>query len=231
MFALLSLACDATIGSDDEVGDSSSTGASEEGTPFEPCSADAPCPDGQFCFNGLCALGCTSDENCSEDQYCDGDSLLCQDDEVSTCSSDDDCGEGQICFEQFCSTAPVDTDCEPWALTMDGCPSDAVCWVETETTQACHTMPACAADDSCPVGLYGAVCNVDYLPDKDEICLIGVCATVEHCPADWFCVRYPENAALGQCGNGSIGALCSKPSECLSGNCVMLLPGLPGFCQ
>jgi hypothetical protein len=184
LLTLATAGCDATIGSDDEVGGDTGddTGTSDDGVPL--------------------------------------------------CSNDDDCGEGQVCIEQFCST-PVVTDCLPGALTMDGCSSNAICLdLDPESEgQACYTMPPCAADHTCPIGVYGALCNTDYIPDKDEICLIGVCDTVANCPADWFCVREQENDPIGFCSGGGLGEPCTNASHCLSGMCFIPIPGLPGFCQ
>jgi len=239
-FALLSLlagsaGCDATIGSDDEAGDTKAdTGndsGNDSGGEFEPCSNANPCPDGQFCFNGLCALGCTSNGDCASDQYCDTDSLLCQNQEVPTCTADDECGEGQICVNQYCSTPPVDTSCTPGALTMDGCESNAICFEGEPDMPACYSMPACAADGTCPVGIQGAICNDGLLPDKDKICLVGLCNTVSDCPTDWLCVRYAANDPIGQCGNGGFGSPCGQASDCLSGSCFEPIPGFGGFCQ
>jgi hypothetical protein len=155
--------------------------------------------------------------------------------EVPTCSSDDDCSDGQVCIGQFCSMPPVDTDCQPGQLTMDGCPSNAICLIDSDDpegdSQACYTMPPCSADHTCPVGLYGALCNTGQVPDKDEICLISVCETIENCPANWSCVRISDNDPLGLCGGGGLGDICSKPEHCLSGMCFIPIPGLGGFCQ
>lgn len=230
---LLTLAaCDATIASNDEVGDSGDSGDSG-GSSFTPCSEANPCGQNEHCFNGTCVLGCTSNADCGESQYCDDDSLSCQNEQVATCTSDADCVGDQVCVGQLCSTpstSPNNTDCELFALTMDGCPSDALCLADGEAGQACYTMPACSVDDTCPVGVQGAVCNVDFLPDKDEICLLGVCEGVEHCPADWRCVRVTVNAPLGVCGSGGFGSPCATDDDCLSGACFGL-PGLGGFCQ
>lgn len=227
VWLLVMVGCDATIASNDEVadtGDASSTGSS-----FAPCSDDAPCPADETCFNGTCVVGCTSNAECGESQFCD-DTQLCQSEQVATCSDDEDCVAGQVCIEQVCSTQTSDSDCTPYALTMDGCPSNALCLAEDETSQACYTMPACSEDDTCPVGIQGAVCNVDYVPDKDEICMIGVCASIEHCPTDWKCVRFAANDPLGVCGSGTFGSPCASELDCLSGVCFAL-PGLIGFCQ
>jgi hypothetical protein len=222
------VACDATIASNDELGDDGETTSDEGGSSFAPCSDAAPCPDGESCFNGTCVLGCTSNAECGESQFCDDDSQSCQSEQVATCGNDDDCVAGQICVGQLCSTPPTDTQCEPFALTMDGCPSNALCLAQDDS-QACYTMPACSADDTCPVGLQGAVCNVDYVPDKDRICMVSVCAGVEHCPADWSCIKWAANDPLGVCGNGTFGSPCTSDLDCLSGACFLLV-GV-GFCQ
>lgn len=206
---MVNTACDATIGSDDEIGDdTSSTGDGDTG-------------------------GCTNDEDCAEGQYCNDESQLCQTQTVFTCSDDDDCSEGQICINQFCSSPSVDTDCEP-GVFMDGCPSDAICLANPDPESeeaACYTMPACAADDTCPVGVHGALCNTGYLPDKDEICMLGACDTLANCPENWFCVRYAENDPFGICGGGGFGDPCATADQCLSGMCFIPIPGLGGFCQ
>lgn len=172
------LACDATIASNDGLGETTS---GEDGSSFTPCSDAAPCPDDETCFNGTC------------------------------------------------SPPPTPSECEPYALTMDGCPSDALCLAQDETSQACYAMPPCDADDTCPVGLQGAVCNVDYVYDKDEICMIGVCAGVEHCPTDWSCIKFAASDPLGVCGNGTFGSPCTSDLDCLSGACFQVV-GV-GFCQ
>ena len=40
---------------------------------FFMCSADKPCPFGQWCFNGLCAPGCMSDADCADTSPCTTD--------------------------------------------------------------------------------------------------------------------------------------------------------------
>lgn len=206
--------------SDDPTG-----GGSNEWTP---CSAANPCPDGQFCFNGLCAIGCNSDGDCAEDQYCatDGD-RLCHNKEVPTCP-DTPCAEGQICVNGFCSTPPPDTSCTPQSID-DGCAKDALCIEEEEGAPKCYTFPYCPADGVCPVGVEGAVCNDGLIADKDKICLVGMCTGVEHCPADWKCVKF-QGSVLGICSSGAVGFPCNDGSECASGNCQVPIPGFPGFC-
>lgn len=232
-FALcLAPACDADLG---ELGDTEGGGETENaegggaegGGGFEPCSSDTPCPDGLFCFNGLCALGCTNNDNCADDQYCDTSSLLCQNNEVPSCDGDGDCLGDQVCVSGLCSTAPESTACTP-AASPDGCESNAICF-EDESTTSCYTMPACAEDGSCPVGAGGAVCNDGYVPNKDRICLLGACETAEHCPGDSICAR-PAGNALGFCSSGAVGSPCTDGTECASGVCNNPL-GILGICS
>ncbi len=223
-------ACDATIAGDgdDDVGEDDSKGDSGDDGQWSPCSDADPCPDSQFCFNGLCALGCTNNGDCADDQYCDTDSMLCQNQEVPTCDSADDCLGDQICVNDYCTTPPTDTSCDYTNVVEDGCASDAVCFPDADSESgACYTMPACAEDGSCPTGTTGAVCNDDYLPAKDKICLLGACESVSDCPSDWNCVRLMENAVLGSCGDGGFGSPCAGPEDCISGTCTPL-PGLTG---
>ncbi len=232
LFLALSLAaaCDADLGElGDETDGASETGdaqsGSAEGGGFEPCSEDNMCPDGQFCFNGLCALGCTNNDNCADDQYCDTSSLLCQNNEVPSCGGNGDCLGDQLCLEGLCSTPPPSTACTPDG-SPDGCESNAICF--EDDVAACYTMPACGEDGSCPVGLGGAVCNNDYLPNKDRICLLGACETAENCPADWSCAK-PPGGPLGFCSSGTIGSPCTDATECVSGVCNNPL-GILGIC-
>ena len=229
----LAPACDADLGdlggdTDNDTETSNDDGGGAEGGGFEPCTGDNPCPDGLFCFNGLCALGCTNNDNCADDQYCDTSSLLCQNSEVSGCGGDDDCFGEQLCLEGLCSTSPVSAECNP-AGSPDGCDSDAVCFVQDEDeTTACYSMPACGEDGSCPLGQGGAVCNDGYLPNKDRICLLGACETTEHCPGDWVCAK-PSGGVLGFCSSGTLGSPCTDGTECASGVCTNPL-GTVGFC-
>lgn len=220
-------ACDADLGElgEDTDGSSNDGGSNGEGGGFEPCSDENPCPDGQFCFNGLCAVGCTSNNDCADDQYCDTTSLLCQNSEVPSCDGEGGCFGDQVCFEGLCST-PEDTTCVSGA-SPDGCESDAVC-LDDGDTSVCYTMPACGEDGSCPTGLTGAVCNDGFLPDKDRICLLGACETEAHCPSSWSCIA-PSTAVLGVCSDGAIGMPCIEGSDCTSGLCTNPL-GTVGFC-
>ena len=201
-----------------------------------PCDADRPCPDGQFCFNGLCAIGCLADGDCADNQYCATQTdNLCHNKSVPTCDSDADCIGDQICHSGLCSTPPEDSQCDPQGVVSgnDGCPSNAVCLDDLESedeSYACYTFPACAEDDTCPVGTHGAVCNVDLLPGKDRICLVGHCTAQGHCPGGWSCA-IPQAQVIGACTSGVFGSPCTQNEQCMSGTCNIFVPGQLGFCN
>ena len=223
------LGCDANLGSvsSSETSDGGPGDGDGDGDP-EPiaCIGGELCPDGTGCANGLCVADCAGESDCASDEYCGGDAL-CHPDSVPTCGSDLDCAGSQTCVGQFCTTLGA-SGCDYTNYLQDGCPSNAVCLEELESdgVGVCHEMPACAADQTCPIGLEGAVCNTGHLVSKDEVCLIGMCESVEDCPSLWSCVRY-NNSVLGACSSGGFGSPCSQPSHCASENCV-LIPGLGG---
>lgn len=236
MISLASLlGCDANLGSlaaaetdsgTDEGDDSDES--STTGEPAEPvaCIGGELCPAGTSCANGLCAAECSGDGNCADDEYCGLDSL-CHANTVPSCNSEQDCAVTQSCVNQVCVTLDGD-GCDLLNYLHDGCASNAVCIddYDRDDQGICYEMPACAADQTCPIGLEGAVCNTGQLPTKDEICLIGLCDTVEDCPNLWSCVRY-DNSVLGVCSDGGFASPCSLDAHCLSGDCVPL-PGLGG---
>ena len=230
----LLLACNG--GGGDDGGDATATNGDsgsggDDGGVELICSASKPCPAGQFCFNGICAVGCLSNSDCAADQYCDTEwDKACKNKQVPTCTKDDECAGEQICVNQYCTTPPPSTSCDPEAIVNDGCAKDAVCFADPDTGKAaCYTMPRCGEGGACPVGVTGAICNEGYLPDKDAICLLGLCDTKDHCPAGWSCVRFGVNDPLGMCSDGAFGSPCSNNSECTSGVCSMPFPGI-GFC-
>ena len=221
---------DAETGSATDVDPTSTpTGGTEDD--FKPCTSKNPCPSGQFCFNGLCALGCTSNGDCAADQYCGTDTdLLCHNKTVETCPTVA-CPDGQQCVNGFCSATELPTTtCEQMPNGEDGCAKNALCISETDDPSGnkCYTFPACAEDDTCPTGTIGAVCNVDLISSKDRICLVGACVDVGDCPADNSCVNL--GAPVGICSNGQLGTFCTAPAQCKSGMCNMTFPGQPGVC-
>jgi hypothetical protein len=219
------LACDANLGSV-ATSDSGTEGEETTGPADEPlaCIGGELCPMGTSCSNGLCATDCSNDEDCDDDENCGLDGV-CHSNVIPGCGSDSDCAPTQTCIDQVCTDG---NSCDLDDYVQDGCPSNAVCIENFDQPGQgfCHEMSACAGDQTCPVGLVGAVCNTGQLPSKDQICLIGICDVVENCPDLWSCVRY-DNAVLGLCSDGGIASPCSTDMHCLSGNCV-LLPGLGG---
>lgn len=241
--ATLAALCLAALGCNSSLGDATDGGTETGGSTggnssnptsgsddFWPCSASKACPDGQFCFNGVCAIGCLSDKDCADNQFCaTDDDMLCHNKQVPTCP-DTPCVEGQVCVNGFCSTPPPDTQCDPTTLP-DGCESNALCIEHEEGKAECYTFPYCSQDGTCPVGTEGAVCNDGLAQGKDKICLIGLCTADTHCPADWNCVKFEANGVIGYCSNGGFGELCDSNDQCVSGVCMLPpIPGEPGFC-
>ncbi len=196
-----------------------------------PCNSSKPCPSGQFCFNGLCAIGCNTNAECASDQYCDTDWKQCRNKTVSTCP-ETPCAETQSCVQGYCTAKEVPaTQCDPSGGPNDGCATDAFCLDPNDTgTPKCHTFPPCPQDGNCPVGAYGALCNDNLLQGKARVCLPNACKTAANCPANWHCVKFNQNDVIGSCSNGGPGSPCSAGTECLSGNCTKFGPA-PGFCQ
>jgi hypothetical protein len=231
-FAALCLAaCNGSLGDmTDTSDDTNQTGnASNDSGDLAPCSSANPCPSGQFCFNGICAIGCTNNGDCAEDQYCATDTdMLCHNKEVTTCP-ETPCADGQVCVQGLCSTPPS-TGCDLFA-PQDGCESNELCIPVSEEEGKCYSFPACGEGDTCPIGTEGAVCNVDLIREKDKICLPGMCTDDKHCPAEWKCVKLEAKGVVGACSNGSFGDPCWENTDCNSGSCFLPFPGESGTCM
>ena len=235
----LTTACSPSIG-DATAEDGSDTSNDPSGTPteggadgggFSPCSDANMCPDGQFCFNGICAIGCQSNGDCAADQFCDTEfDKLCHNKTVETCP-EVACPEGQECISGFCSGSAEEAMCAQMPNGEDGCEKNALCISESEESAKCYTFPACAEDDTCPVGTEGAVCNTGIIPSKGRICLVSLCTEAEHCPSGDKCISFEEGGKLGACSSGGFGELCYEASDCTSNNCFESFPGQPGFCM
>jgi hypothetical protein len=234
MIALATLpACDGNLGSV-ATSESGTSGDGDEPTTGngndEPlaCIGGGLCPEGTSCSNGVCETECSSDADCHADQFCGLDGV-CHANTVPTCGSDQDCAPTQTCVDQICTV--LGDGCNLDNYLQDGCPSNAVCLEDFDRAGlgVCNPMPACAGDQSCPIGLSGAVCNTGQLPTKDEICLAGFCDVVTDCPQFWSCVRF-DNSVLGLCSDGGFGSPCSLDAHCLSGSCVLVPAVGGGFC-
>jgi len=133
----------------------------------------------------------------------------------------------------FCSAGATDESCMPMPNGEDGCAKNELCISDPDDPEAakCYAFPACAADDTCPKGSEGAVCNTGIIPSKGHICLIGACTdAAKHCPEGDKCVKF-TGEELGSCSAGALGDLCNAPADCVSGNCFIAFPGEPGFCM
>ena len=197
-------------GGDGDGDEGEGEGSEGEGEPNpELCSSSNPCPSGQFCWNGSCALGCTSDDNCDDDSYCNVNH--CAPTEVPTCSDDAECGDGFACVFDYCAVIPVEPEGCRWNDNLqDGCAGNE--------------------DGDCPVGEAGAVCNEGYIPTKERICLVGLCATQADCPANLRCVVFAGD--VGSCNPPGVqGSPCTVDADCIDGlTCDAFAPGLPNLC-
>lgn len=249
--AVVLMGCDLTIqvpdpgvggGSGGTGGGSAGTGGGTSGTGGSPmnfalCSSASPCPAGQFCFNGICAVGCQSNGDCAGDQYCqtDGD-RLCHNKVVTTCP-EVACTTSQVCVSGFCSTPPPPTQCDPNQVLTgnDLCDKNSICFEPMQSGGSqmpkCQSFPACNADKSCPIGTIGAVCNDGLIPNKNFICLTGLCKSAANCPTDWICYKPNANAVVGACSSKGFGSPCNGPSDCNAPtSCQGGGMGFPGFC-
>ncbi|HCF58610.1 MAG TPA: hypothetical protein DFS52_11545 [Myxococcales bacterium] len=198
----------------------------------KPCGDANKCPTGQFCYNGLCALGCNSNGDCAADQYCDTEwSRLCQNKVVKSCP-DTPCPEAQTCVQSLCTAKeqPKQT-CNPDSFN-DGCAENAFCIEEDENQDPqCMTFSACGEDGTCPAGLFGALCNENLITNKARVCLPGLCKEAGNCPANWVCVKMTSTDPVGFCSNGGLSSMCTKPEECVSPFiCQQPMPGMAGVC-
>jgi hypothetical protein len=202
------------------------------------CSAAQPCPSGQTCVNGQCTVvnnppACSATQPCPSGQTCvNGQCTVVNN--PPACSASVPCPSGKVCVSGICSAPPPTTQCTPRPDGLDGCSSTSVCMDPDEAgpqAPACYAFDACNEQGRCPTGLFGAVCNQSYIPNKARFCIPGFCADNLDCPTDWACVKYPSTEVLGTCSNRGPGSMCTKNSECLSGVCNQPQPGFPGSCN
>jgi hypothetical protein len=228
VFATLTLTLSLNCGGGDDDTEGVDSGSSIE---ERVCSSSNPCPSGQFCWNGLCALGCNSNADCAEDQYCDTEfDRLCHNKTVTTCP-ETPCAEGQICRDGLCSTPPEETGCTPRPDGHDGCDEYSICLEEEDESTACYSFPACDHEGNCPIGTRGAVCNDGIVPNKAHICLTGLCTGADNCPSSWQCVKLSTDV-VGMCADGQFGSVCLSQEHCQPGlDCIQPAPGTYGFCQ
>ncbi|HZO13610.1 MAG TPA: hypothetical protein VFB62_10130 [Polyangiaceae bacterium] len=188
-----------------EAGAAGAGGTTTTGPPV--CTALDPCPPGTTCFNGLCAEGCNDRDDCPDGMRCMSDAgQLCVDETVTSCP-DVPCASSQVCANGLCSAIPSEEGCTgptPFGPS-DGCGAQEVClstaMVDGQEVNAkvCYTFPFCPEDGPCPVGAFGSVCNEGIFPEKNRICLAGMCTSSINCPPAWNCVPAFEGVLYGTC--------------------------------
>lgn len=142
------------------------------------------------------------------------------------------CESDEVCTLGTCTAAPYPAPCDPVSVVDTVCSSREVCLdvadVEEPEMTVCYEMPPCPIDAPCPTGVTGSVCNEELWPGKERVCLLGRCTNDTHCPEQSVCVN--TGTVLGSCSTGLPGDLCTADMHCDSGNCVVLVPGVSGFC-
>lgn len=212
---------------------------SQHGLPGEAvlCSKQNPCPVGQFCINGACAIGCLSNGDCAADQYCDTEwSSACQNKSIPACP-ETPCASNQRCINSMCSTVPDEPQsCTPALGASDGCDEASICFdlaaVDYAHDYQCVAFPPCPEDGVCPVGVQGSACNDGYLPTKGRICLTGLCAGADNCPAGAACIKQGASP-LGMCSDGTLGTSCLTDQDCDAASglgCAVAMAGTMGTC-
>ena len=231
---VLTVGCGNTTGGDDTNGGGGGGGGGGGSTlPQGLCNANNRCPDGQFCFNGICAPGCTSNKDCGDSMYCDtediGPPYYCKNKSVPTCTADSQCAQSQVCLKGLCSLKPPEAKaaCEPdrAGSAEDGCDKYSICNDPNEENNTkqdayCASFPPCPQSGVCPTGQFGAVCNDGYLTGKARFCMEGLCRDNSNCPSSWNCVKPYTNAVLGFCSSGAPGMPCTDNAQCASNSCA-----------
>jgi hypothetical protein len=226
---------------------SSSSTTRPDGGPV--CEHGGPaCPTGTACQNGNCVPTCPPGTACPAGQYCLGTAPMdqvCAPTSPTLCTSLYDCPTPQNCLIPLCTALEPQADggatflCNPDGSVDDKCATDAICLVLLSSNGLanvqCRGMPACGQNGSCPVGQFGAVCNVQpdggrILPGKERICLFGFCSSNQDCAGN-FCVHNPD-ASVGGCYSGFTGSPCNTSTDCFhDGGCIGADAGVWGACD
>ncbi len=205
------------------------------------CAANADCPDGMVCWEGMCFednVECRTDADCRAGEICEQGFCvevcvpsveICDDGLDNDCDGEVDEGCGLPCADD--ADCPADQFCRAGqCIDACGCASDADCPMG-HVCEDCMCVPACEedadgdgfcapedCDDRNPaVHPYAAdVCDGldnDCDGEVDEGC--DVCRTDADCPAGQLC-----DAATGQCVLAcSANADCPAGQLCVNGVC------------
>ena len=177
---------------------------------------DVPCGANEQCVDGACVPKTPTtcpEVPCASNQTCQ--SGVCIDNTQPTECPDVPCASGQICQLGECVARPA--MCQVRLDGSDGCDHDELCLFSDVEETECARFEDCRADGSCPVGVFGAVCNIDMIPGKSRVCMTGLCTGHEHCPDQWRCVHLGVGSSLGQCSSGTQYDICNSNEDCLSG--------------
>jgi hypothetical protein len=166
--------------------------------------AEDTCPDGQYCVNEDCEIGCTDEADCPGDTVCDENLHACV-----NCSMDPDCPAGSICVANTCIPGCSPTQSCQAGFTCCG----STCYDVSSDPDHCGTCPNdCEAPEN-----------------AGELCLNGVCA-MGPCNNGWADCN---GDAMDGCEHSTIedGPCLCNPGDTQS--CYYGAPGTQGqgVCQ
>ncbi len=190
-----------------------STGCSDGGSSYTPCTSDKDCQADEACVSGECrpAIGCSTTADCPNGRACiDG---WCR----VGCTQDSDCGDMQRCVDNMC----VEIDC--W--DHGDCLPEQYCLDYECLNDECSTDGDCAEGEECaPEGFcrdkQPVTCTQDDECEENELCLNGLCQVAPSCTQDGDCptdtVCYNGRCARPCADNND----CGQMETCVDGHCL-----------
>ncbi len=172
------------------------------------CTADADCPDGQWCATATstCVPGCKKDGDCTAG----GAAMTC---DLSThscvgCTADANCPAGQLCSAQRCVPGCTDAHaCDGGKACCGG-----ACFDTTNDVDHCGGCGACPGATHASLGCTAGACTIvacdkgftDCDKTEQNGCEVSTDGEAENC---------------GACG--TVCALASATARCSAGACVI----------